>query len=36
MKNKYYNYIVNDVNTVKAAFEDHNLKVILETYLLTK
>ena len=36
MKNKDYDYIVNDVKTVKAACGDHKLKVILETDLLTK
>ena len=36
MKNKDYDYIVNDVKTVKAACGSHNLKVILETDLLTK
>ena len=36
MKNKDYDYIVNDVKTVKAACGNHNLKVILETDLLTK
>ena len=36
MKNKDYDYIVNDVKAVKAACGSHNLKVILETDLLTK
>lgn len=36
MKNKDYDYIVNDVKIVKAACGSHNLKVILETDLLTK
>ena len=36
MKNKDYDYIVNDVKTVKAACGNHKLKVILETDLLTK
>jgi len=36
MKNKDYDYIVNDVKTVKAACGSHLLKVILETDLLTQ
>ena len=36
MKNKDYDYIVNDIKAVKAACGSHNLKVILETDLLTK
>lgn len=36
MKNKDYDYIVNDIKTVKEACGSHNLKVILETDLLTK
>ncbi len=36
MKDKNYDYIVNDIKTVKAACKDHKLKVILETDLLTK
>lgn len=36
MKNKDYDYVVNDIKTVKEACGSHNLKVILETDLLTK
>ncbi len=36
MKDKNYEYIVNDIKTVKAACGDTKLKVILETDLLTK
>lgn len=36
MKNKDYEYVVNDIKTVKEACGSHNLKVILETDLLTK
>ncbi|MCI1274047.1 MAG: deoxyribose-phosphate aldolase [Clostridiaceae bacterium] len=36
MKNKDYNYIINDIKEVKKSAGKHNLKVILETDLLTK
>lgn len=36
MKNKDYDYIVNDIKTIKEACGDTKLKVILETDLLTK
>lgn len=36
MKNKDYEYIINDINAVKKAAGTHNLKVIIETDLLTK
>ena len=36
MKNKDYDYIVNDIKTIKSACGSHKLKVILETDLLTK
>lgn len=36
MKNKDYDYVVKDIKTVKEACGSHNLKVILETDLLTK
>lgn len=36
MKNKDYDYIVNDIKTIKEACGSHKLKVILETDLLTK
>ena len=36
MKNKDYNFVVNDIKAVKAACQDKPLKVILETDLLTK
>lgn len=36
MKNKDYEYIVEDIKTVKAACKDKPLKVILETDLLEK
>ncbi len=36
MKDKNYDYIVEDIKTVKAACGSHLLKVILETDLLTK
>lgn len=36
MKNKDYDYIVNDIKTVKEACGSTKLKVILETDLLTK
>ena len=36
MKDKNYEYIVNDIKTVKQACGDTKLKVILETDLLTK
>lgn len=36
MKNKDYNFVVNDIKAVKAACQDKPLKVILETDLLEK
>ena len=36
MKDKNYDYVVEDIKTVKAACGNHLLKVILETDLLTK
>lgn len=36
LKDKDYDFIVNDIKTVKAACKDKPLKVILETDLLTK
>lgn len=36
LKDKDYDFIVNDIKTVKAASKDKPLKVILETDLLTK
>ena len=36
MKNKDYDYVVNDIKTIKEACGSHKLKVILETDLLTK
>lgn len=36
LKDKDYNYIINDIKTVKKACGNHNLKVIIETDLLTK
>lgn len=36
LKDKDYDFIVNDIRTVKAACKDKPLKVILETDLLTK
>ena len=36
MKDKDYEYVENDIKTVKAACKDKNLKVIIETDLLTK
>lgn len=36
MKDKNYEYVVEDIKTVKAACGNHLLKVILETDLLTK
>lgn len=36
LKDKYYDFIINDIKTVKTACKDKPLKVILETDLLTK
>lgn len=36
IKNKDYDFVVNDIKTVKAACQDKTLKVILETDLLEK
>lgn len=36
LKDKDYDFIINDIKTVKAACKDKPLKVILETDLLTK
>ncbi len=36
LKDKDYNFIINDIKTVKAACKNKPLKVILETDLLTK
>ena len=36
IKNKDYNFVVNDIKAVKAACQDKPLKVILETDLLEK
>lgn len=36
LKDKDYDYVKNDVSSVKRACGEHNLKVILETDLLTK
>ena len=36
MKDKDYDYIINDIKAVKSACPNNNLKVILETDLLTK
>lgn len=36
LKDKDYNFIINDIKTVKTACKDKPLKVILETDLLTK
>ncbi len=36
LKNKDYNYVVNDIKTVKEACKDKPLKVIIETDLLDK
>ena len=36
LKDKDYSYVVNDIKSVKAVSPDNNLKVILETDLLTK
>ncbi len=36
LKDKNYDFIINDIKTVKAACKDKPLKVILETDLLTK
>lgn len=36
LKDKDYDYIINDIKSVKEACVNHNLKVILETDLLTK
>lgn len=36
LKDKDYEYVINDIKTVKKACENHILKVIIETDLLTK
>jgi len=36
LKDKDYDYVINDIKSVKKACLNHNLKVILETDLLTK
>lgn len=36
LKDKDYDYIINDIKTVKKACGSHNLKVIIETDLLSK
>jgi len=36
LKDKEYEYVLNDINKVKDAIGDHVLKVIIETALLTK
>lgn len=36
LKDKDYDYVINDIRSVKNACVNHNLKVILETDLLTK
>ena len=36
LKDKNYDYVINDIRSVKEACEKHKLKVILETDLLTK
>ena len=36
LKDKEYEYVLNDINKVKDAIGEHTLKVIIETALLTK
>src|SRR5574344_2766089 len=36
LKNKDFDFIINDIKSVKQVADKHNLKVILETDLLTK
>ena len=36
LKDKDYDYVINDIKSVKEVCQNHNLKVILETDLLTK
>ncbi len=36
LKDKEYEYVLNDINKVKEAIGEHTLKVIIETALLTK
>jgi len=36
LKDKDYDYVINDIKSVKEVCSNHNLKVILETDLLTK